>query len=69
MLKRLRLSHNISQRELSRKTGISQGYLSKIESNENTISPTIRFICKISTALEINPYKVAKYFIDKELEE
>ena len=69
MLKKLRLSRNISQRELSRKTGISQGYLSKIESNENTISPTIRFVCKISSALKTNPYKVAKYFIDKESEE
>lgn len=69
MLKKLRIARNTSQRELSRNTGISQGYLSKIEARDTSISPTIRFICKISAALEVSPYKVAKYFIDKELDE
>ncbi|MEG2289952.1 MAG: helix-turn-helix transcriptional regulator [Clostridium sp.] len=40
-------------KELSKITGISQGYISDIE-REN-YDPTIRIICKLCKALEITP--------------
>lgn len=69
MIKKIRTSLKISQRELSKRTGISQGYLSKLESNNSNISPTIRYICKIANALKVNPHQLTNYYIDKEMEE
>ena len=53
-----------------RKTGLSQGYISKLE-NQNKVfhSPTITQIIQISSALKVDVYILSKWFIDKELGE
>lgn len=70
MIKTARKRQNLTQKILAKKTGLSQGYISKLE-NKNKVfhSPTITQIISISSALDINVYILAEWFIDKELEE
>lgn len=70
MIKTSRKRQKLTQKSLAKKTGLSQGYISKLE-NKSTVfhSPTITQIISISSALNIDVYKLAKWFIDKELEE
>ncbi len=53
-LKKIRENKGISERQLSKITGISQGYISEIESGKK--SPTIRMLYKIANALGICPH-------------
>lgn len=60
-IKELRKQRGISLRELSRKSGISIGYLSELENELNKKNnPTVKNICKIAKALEINPAELFK---------
>ena len=70
MIKTSRKRQNFTQRDLARKTGLSQGYISKLE-NQNKVfhSPTITQIIQISSALKVDVYILSKWFIDKELGE
>ena len=68
MIKTSRKRQNFTQRDLARKTGLSQGYISKLENiNKVFHSPTITQIISIASALKIDIYKLSKWFIDKEL--
>ncbi len=51
-IKKIRNSKNITLQEVSKKSGLSPGYLSKLERNLN--SPTIVNLQKICKALDIN---------------
>jgi transcriptional regulator with XRE-family HTH domain len=53
-LKELRISRNMSQEELSQKSGISRNTLSKIENNEEAIVTT-RTIAKLADVFGVNP--------------
>lgn len=53
-LKYYREIKGISQKKLSEKLGISQGYISEIE--KGIKSPTVRMLYEISSALEICPH-------------
>lgn len=66
MIKKLRIQKNISQRELSRITGISQGYISKLEDNDSNYRPTIRNILDLANGLGVEANMLVKYFIDRE---
>lgn len=52
-LKEIRRQRGISQLELSRRSGVSYGYISELE-NELKI-PTIDTICKLAKALGCKP--------------
>lgn len=52
-LKAVRQRIGISQRELSKMSGVSHGYISELESNLK--SPTIDTLCKLARALECKP--------------
>lgn len=67
MIKSLRRSKGITQSQLSKLTGISQSYISKLEKPYFLHSPTISQIISISEVLDIDPLELAKYFIIKEL--
>lgn len=67
MIKNARLSKGLTQSQLSKITGISQSYISKLEKPYFIHSPTITQILSISKALDIDPVKLARYFIVKEL--
>lgn len=51
LIKEIRESKNITLRELSRKTGISNGYLSEIERNEK--KPSFDYMILIAKALNV----------------
>lgn len=51
-IKRLRESKNISARELSRRSGVSQGYLSQLETGKNN-NPTNDVLKKLADGLNV----------------
>ena len=51
LIKQIRNDKNITLRELSRKTGISSGYLSEIERNEK--KPSFDYMILIAKALNV----------------
>lgn len=53
LIKEVRLSKNLSQIQLAKKAGMSQSYLSELESNKK--SPTLRQLCKLADALNVKP--------------
>lgn len=53
LLKFARYRQNMTQEELSRKSGVSRSYISKIERGER--EPTISVICKLANALGVKP--------------
>lgn len=58
-IKDVRIAKKISQNALARKIGMSQGYLSELESNKK--SPTLRQLCKIAEALDVDPWELVYY--------
>ena len=64
IIKNTRMEKRITQKQLAEMIGVSQAYISKIESDE-FINVTVIEIIKLSKALSIDELEVAKYFIDK----
>lgn len=58
LIKEERLKKRLTQKELSRLSGISQAHISDVENDVK--SPTIRTIEKIASALKINPLDLLK---------
>lgn len=67
MLRAERLKKCLSQRQLSRISGVSQSYISKLEGSKFYHSPTLKQIIALSKALNIDPKLLANNLIDKEL--
>ncbi|RDY22845.1 XRE family transcriptional regulator [Romboutsia maritimum] len=68
MIKTSRKRHNLTQKELAKMAGLSQGYLSKLENSRTVFhSPTITQVILLSDALKVDVYELAKWFIDKEI--
>lgn len=67
MIKKARKIKGLSQVKLSKITGISQSYISRLERNVFIHSPTIRQVIALANALELDPVSVAAYFISKEI--
>lgn len=67
MLKQARLKRGLRQKDISMYTGLSQGYVSKLENNCFKHSPTITQIVKLSILLDVDVLNLAEYFIEKEL--
>ena len=59
-----RLQKRITQKQLAEMIGVSQAYISKIES-DTFVNVTLIEIIKLSKALQIDELEVAKYFLDK----
>ena len=53
LLYEIRRKKGLSQLELSKRSGVSYGYISELENNLK--SPTIDTICKLAKALEVDP--------------
>lgn len=66
-MKYLRRKEGISQDDLAVKSGISQSQIAKLESKIYSHSPTIRTLVRLSKALNICPYRLAEYFVAKEV--
>lgn len=61
MIKRARLSKNISQINLANTLGISQGYLSKLENNTYS-NISLGLLFEIASALDICPLELVLFF-------
>ena len=59
-----RTKKRITQKQLAEMIGVSQAYISKIESDE-FINVTVIEIIKLSKALGLDELEVTKYFLDK----
>ena len=64
IIRNIRLKKKITQKQLADLIGVSQAYISKIESYD-FINISLIEIIKLSKALGIDELEVAKYFIDK----
>ena len=64
IIRNTRLKKRITQKQLAEMVGVSQAYISKIESDD-FVNVTIIEIIKLSKALSIDELEVAKYFLDK----
>ena len=64
IIRNTRLKKKITQKQLSDLIGVSQAYISKIESNE-FVNVTIIEIIKLSKALSIDEIEISKYFLNK----
>ena len=59
LIKEIRLKKNMTQEELSQRSGISESYISELENNLKM--PTILTLCKLAEALEVEITKLYKY--------
>lgn len=59
LIKEIRLKNNMTQEELSQKSGISESYISELENNLKM--PTILTLCRLAEALEVDITKLYKY--------
>ena len=64
IIRHTRLKKRITQKQLADLIGVSQAYISKIESNE-FVNVTIIEIIKLSKALSIDEIEISKYFLNK----
>ena len=64
IIRNTRLKKRITQKQLAEMVGVSQAYISKIESDD-FVNVTIIEIIKLSKALSIDEIEVAKYFLNK----
>ena len=64
IIRNTRMDKRITQKQLAEMIGVSQAYISKIESDE-FINVTVIEIIKLSKALGLDELEVAKYFLDK----
>ena len=64
IIRNTRLKKRITQKQLADLIGVSQAYISKIESNE-FVNVTIIEIIKLSKALSIDEIEISIYFLNK----
>lgn len=67
MIKKARKKHNLTQRQLAKMCGLTQPHISKLENfKHGSKLPTLRNVIIIARELNLNPHKLASWFIDKE---
>ena len=64
IIRNTRLKKKITQKQLADLIGVSQAYISKIESNE-FVNVTIIEIIKLSKTLSLDEIEISKYFLNK----
>lgn len=57
-VRKVRKKKNISQTELVKKTGLSQSYISELETNSMVKNPTLKIINQIAEVLEVCPLEL-----------
>ena len=58
-IRKIRIEKNMTQEELSRKSGISESYISELENNLKM--PIILTLCRLAEALEVDISELYKY--------
>ena len=64
-IKEVRKKRRLTQKELAKRCGLTQSYISQLESNLRVTSPTLQTIELIAEALEICPYILISYDCEK----
>jgi XRE family transcriptional regulator, regulator of sulfur utilization len=54
MLKRLRDARGMTQAQLAKRAGLTQGYIAKIESAEYAPDPALSVVLKLARALDVS---------------
>ena len=52
-LKELREMRGMSYEQLAQKSGVARSYIQRIESNDNSVNPSVRILCKLAKALDV----------------
>lgn len=63
MLKKKRSFKRLTELQLAKKIGVTEGYISKLENHPEKCNPTINLILKLSRELNINPMETFLFFI------
>jgi transcriptional regulator with XRE-family HTH domain len=63
MLRELRESNKITQKELSLKLNVDKSYISRLERYPESCNPTLNIILGLSEHLNITPHALLDYFI------
>ncbi len=53
-LKELREMRRMSYEQLAQKSGVARSYIQRIESNDNSVNPSARILCKLAKALDVS---------------
>ncbi len=61
-IKEKRIEKGLTQKELSKLSGVSESYIGDLERNEK--EPTISILCKLAKALEAKVEDLYKYYED-----
>ena len=64
-IKKVRKKLGLTQKELAEKCGLSQSYISQLESNLRVVSPTLQTVEVIAENLRICPYILMSYDCNK----
>lgn len=64
-IKKIRKKLGMTQRELAEKSQLSQSYISQLESDLRTVTPTLQTIESIAESLKICPYILISYDCNK----
>lgn len=58
-IKEIRINRGLTQKELSKLSGISESYIGDLERNEK--EPTISILCKLAKALKVDIKELFNY--------
>lgn len=67
MIKTARKRRNLTQEQLALRLGNNRSYVSKLENRSNGINPSLDQIIDLAKVLNLDPYKLASWFIDSKL--
>ena len=59
-IKEKRLEKNLTQKQLSELSGVSESYIGDLERNEK--EPTISILCKIAEVLDVDIKELYRYY-------
>lgn len=60
-LKKHRKNRGLTQKELAKKSNLSQQYIADLEKSDRTKSPTLDTIANLSLALEVCPFSLIEF--------
>ncbi|KFX54657.1 helix-turn-helix transcriptional regulator [Clostridium botulinum] len=63
MLKTKRIKKQMTELELAKKIGKSEGYVSKLENHPNRCNPGVNLILKLAKELSLSPVIIFLFFI------
>jgi transcriptional regulator with XRE-family HTH domain len=67
MLKRKRKLKRLTESELAKVIGVTEGYISKLENHPEKCNPTVNLILNLARELRISPTKVFLFFVKDKL--